>query len=100
MSVNGFVFNLINDLKVTVNLGKRRQRGRPSAGQMVRGLVALGLSLCLLLMVTGLTIAGATSGIENPHPLVKTVYVGFLGAGLIPGVLLFFVYNAMSGGER
>lgn len=100
MSVNGFVFNLINDLKVTVRVGKGRRMSRPSFGQTFRGFVALGLVVCVALIVAGLTIVGATSGLESRPPLLKTVYVGFIGAGLIPGLFLFLVYSMMAGGER
>ncbi len=100
MSFNGFVFNFINDLKVTINFGGSRKGRRPSFEQSIRGFVALGLGVCLILIVVGLAIAGATAGVENPHPLLNKVYVGFIGAGLIPGLFLFFVYGLMGGGKR
>ena len=100
MSFNGFVFNFINDLKLTINVGGGRKGRRPSGGQLFRGFVALGLLLCLILIVVGLAIAGATAGIENPPAIINTVYVGFVGAGLIPGIALFFVYSLMDGGKR
>ena len=100
MSFNGFVFNFINDLKVTINVGGGRRGRRTSFGQSIRGFVAVGLLVCLMLIVVGLAIAGATAGIENPPPMLNTVYVGFVGAGLIPGMFLFFVYSLMGGGKR
>ncbi len=98
MSFNGFVFNLINDLKVTVNMGGARKRPVSSAGQVVRGMVAWGLIVCLALILAGLALAGATSAIE--HPALKSVISGLIGMGLLPGMVLFFVYAAMNGGER
>ncbi len=100
MSVNGLVFNLVNDLKVTIKLGGRRNTPRPSVGQAARGFVALGLVVCVALIVLGLTIAGATSGIENEPPIIKTLVSGFIGAGLIPGLFLVLVYFLMGGGEK
>lgn len=98
MSFNGIVFNLINDLKVTVNVGGARKRAGASPGQTLRGLVALGLAVCLGLIVAGLALAGATSDIE--HPILKSVISGLIGMGLLPGIALFLVYAAMNGGER
>ena len=99
MSLNGFVFNFINDLKLTINIGGGRKGRRPPSGQTARGFVALGLAVCLILIVAGLAIAGATAGVENPHLIINTVYVGLVGAGLIPGMLLLFVYGLMGGGQ-
>ena len=100
MSVNGFVFNFINDLKVTINVGGGRKGRRPSFEQSVRGFVALGLAACIVLIVAGLAIAGGTAGVENPHPMINKVYVGLVGVGLIPGMFLLFVYALMGGGKR
>lgn len=100
MSVNGFVFNLVNDLKVTVNLGSGRRGRRPSVGEAIRGFMALGVLGCAALIVAGLTIAGATSGLESRPQVIETVYVGFIGAGLVPGLFLVPVYIIMSGGKR
>ncbi|MYC36976.1 MAG: hypothetical protein F4X66_08690 [Chloroflexi bacterium] len=95
MSFNGFVFNFINDLRLVINIGGGREE-QPS----FRSFVAAGLALCLGLIVIGLMIAGATSAIENLPEIIETVYVGFIGAGLLPGIALFLVYNAMGGGDR
>ena len=100
MSFNGFVFNFIKDLQLTVNFGGVRKGHRPSVEQSFRGFVALGLGVCLILIVVGLAMAGATAGVENPHPLLNKVYVGFIGTGLIPGMFLLFVYGLMGGGKR
>ena len=78
MSVNGFVFNFINDLKVTINVGGGRKGRPPSFEQSVRGFVALGLAACIVLIVAGLAIAGGTAGVENPHPMINKVYVGLV----------------------
>ena len=67
-------------------------KGKGPFEQSIRGFVALGLGVCLILIVVGLAIAGATAGVENPHPMLNKVYVGFSGTGLIPGMFLFFVY--------
>lgn len=99
MSLNGFVVNFINDLRVTVNVGGGRKGRRPSSGQAAREFVALGLAVCIVLIVAWLAIAGATSGFENPHPMINKVYVGLVGAGLIPGMFLLFVYGLMGGGQ-
>ena len=100
MSLNGFVFNFINDLKVTINVGGGRKGRRPSFEQSIRGFIALGLAACIVLIVVGLAIAGATAGVEDPHPMINKVYVGLVGAGLIPGMFLLFVYGLMGGGNR
>ena len=94
------MFNFIKDLQLTVNFGGGRKGPKPSFEQSIRGFVALGLGVCLILIVVGLAIAGATAGVENPHPMLNKVYVGFIGAGLIPGIFLFFVYSLMGGGRR
>ena len=99
MSLNGFVFNFINDLKVTINVGGSRKGRRPSSGQTARGFVALGLAVCLILIVAGLALAGATAGVENPHPILNKVYNGMVGAGLLPGMVLLIVYGFMGGGQ-
>ena len=99
MSFNGFVFNFINDLKVTINVGGGRKGRRPPFEQSVRGFVALGLAACIVLIVAGLAIAGGTAGVENPDPMINKVYVGLVGAGLIPGMFLLFVYALMGGGN-
>ena len=60
--------------------------------------MALGLAVCLGLVVAGLALAGATSEVE--HPILTSVISGLIGMGLLPGMVLFFVYAAMNSGER
>lgn len=99
MPFNGFVFNFTKDLQLTINFGGGRKGRRASFGQAIRGFVAPGVGVCLILIVAGSAIAGANAGLENPHPMLNKVYVGFIGAGLIPGMFLFFVYGLMGGGN-
>lgn len=102
MSFNAFVFNFINDLKLTINIGGGGRNGsRPSVERTARGFVALGLLVCLLLIVAGLALAGATAGIESgPDKLLNKIQNGIIGAGLLPGMVLVFVYAAMGGGKE
>ena len=95
MSFNGFVLNLINDLQVTINVS-----GRRSVERTFRSFIALGLLVCLILVVLGFGIAGATSGIENPHQLIETVYTSLVGTGIGAAIPLVFVYILMGGGNR
>ena len=99
MSVNGFVLNVINDLKVTINFTGGRKRRHPSDGNPIRAFIALGLVVCLILIVIGFGIAGATSGIENVPPLIKTVYHSLVGTGISMAIPLAFAYIVMGGGQ-
>ncbi len=102
MSFNGFVFNFINDLKISFNFGGGGRKGRrPSIERTARSFVALGLFVCMILVVAGLTLVGATAGIESgPDTVLNKVQNGIIGAGLIPGMFLFVVYLFMDGGKR
>ena len=81
-------------------LGSGWNTPRPSVGQGARGFVALGLVVCVALIVLGLTIAGTTSAIDNEPPIIKTVVSRLLGAGLILGLCLVLGYALAGGGIR
>lgn len=100
MSFNGFVVNLINDLKVTINLGGSRKGRRPSVVRTMRGFVAMGLLVCLILVVIGFAMTGATSGIENPHPIIESMYTSIIGTGIGAAIPLIVVFILMGGANR
>ena len=99
MSFSVITVNLVKDLKIIFTFGTGRS-AESSLGGIARGLVALGLMMSVGLIVGGFFLAGITTGVENPPPLIKTVYTGMIGGGIVPAFILLFVYYAMGGGDR
>ena len=96
MSFNGVVINLISDLKIIVNFVGPGS-GSPSGGNLFRAFVSLGLFVCLILVVLGFGIAGATSGTENIPPFIERVYTALVGTGISMAIPLGCAFVLMGG---
>ena len=81
------------------NFGSARKERPPSVGTFARSFVALGLLLCLMLVVVGFGMAGAMAGFDNPPPAFEAVLRSFVGMGVGMAIPLGAVYLLLGGAQ-
>ena len=87
VSFNGFVFNLMRNVRLTINFTGRQHRLPPFT---LCGIIGKAKTLCVFLVVVGIIIVAATVGIET-HPVLTAVSHGCIATGVIVGCILHWV---------
>ena len=100
MSFNGFVLNIMRDVQLHFHFGSKATSGGFPIERTFRSFIALALAVCAILIVAGFLIAGSMSGIDNPPPLVKSIYTSIIGTGLGGMIPLIPIYLLMGGADR